>query len=251
MSPGGRLDLRARWIHAAIPLLLIGVEMCYFGSRSLTIEKMWGGIYGAGLVTLIPLVLVQRNLIFRFFSVFLVLIFAICLGVWMNIRYSELDRARHASDLRAALGESQDDDAIVTRIETLDGRRLGAGPILVAERDGEIVAALSLADSATVGDPFRFTLDAVTALRRAAAESRVDDHRSAGPRLHRRALAVLGLAAVISAGLLATAGQAAPKPAFSEGTWVGTGSGTAVPRVRRGCRSPSGGRMTTVEPCIT
>jgi hypothetical protein len=88
-----RLDLMGRWIHAAIPLMLIGVEVCYFGSRSLTYEKMWGGIYGAGIVTLIPMVFMQRNILFRSFSVFMVLIFTLCFGAWMHLRYNELDRS--------------------------------------------------------------------------------------------------------------------------------------------------------------
>ena len=41
--------------------------------------------------------------------------------------------------------------------------RLGAEPLLVAESagDGTLVAALSLADGTVVGDPFRYTLEAV------------------------------------------------------------------------------------------
>ncbi len=44
-----RLSLLARWIHAAVPLLLIFVEICTFGDRTLTVEKLWGAVYGAGL----------------------------------------------------------------------------------------------------------------------------------------------------------------------------------------------------------
>jgi len=87
-----KLDLLARWMHADIPVMLLGVEFCYFGSYSLSVEKMWGGVYGVALVTILPIAFMQRNLIFRSLSVVLVLIFSICLITWMNIRYSELDR---------------------------------------------------------------------------------------------------------------------------------------------------------------
>ena len=87
-----KLDLFGRWMHAAIPVMLILEETFYVGSRSLTVEKMWGGIYGAALVTILPMLFMQRHFIFRSLSVFLIAIFTLCLGTWMNIRYSELDR---------------------------------------------------------------------------------------------------------------------------------------------------------------
>ena len=87
-----KLDLMGRWMHVAIPILLVGVEFCTFGNHGLTIEKMWGGIYGIGLVTLIPMVFMRRNLFFRGLSFVLIAVFAICFGSWMSIRYSELDR---------------------------------------------------------------------------------------------------------------------------------------------------------------
>jgi hypothetical protein len=88
-----RLNLWCRWIHAVVPILLIGVECCTFGNHGLTIEKMWGAIYGIGLVTLIPMVLMQTNLIFRGLSAILMLSFTLCLGAWMVTRYGELDRS--------------------------------------------------------------------------------------------------------------------------------------------------------------
>jgi hypothetical protein len=75
-----RLDLLARWFHAAIPLFLVWVEFVTFGDRGLTIEKMWGAAYGAGLVTLVPLVFMRRGLFFRFLSVFVLLAATLCLG---------------------------------------------------------------------------------------------------------------------------------------------------------------------------
>ncbi len=77
----GRLDLRARWILIALPLLLIGVEFLTFGDRKLTTEKMWAGIYGAGLVTLLPMIFMQKESPFRFLSALIFLLSPICLGM--------------------------------------------------------------------------------------------------------------------------------------------------------------------------
>jgi len=86
-----RLDLMGRWMHAAIPIMLIWLEYCYFSSYSLTVEKMWGGIYGVALVTILPITFMQRGYIFRILSVTEILIFGYCLCTWMSIRYTELD----------------------------------------------------------------------------------------------------------------------------------------------------------------
>ena len=80
-----RLSLLARWIHAAVPLLLIFVEVATFGDRGLTVEKMWGAIYGAGLVTFFPLVFVQRNVAFRILTVIFLFISSIFLVAWGKI----------------------------------------------------------------------------------------------------------------------------------------------------------------------
>jgi hypothetical protein len=122
------------------------------------------------------------------------------------------------------------DEAALGQLATLDGRRLGAAPLLVAEcvGDGEIVAALSLADGTVVGDPFRYTLEAVAQLRRRADQlacgttRRVCARRLLG-RLSARQAAIAG--SVLAAVLIgAAAGQAAPKTALPAGTWVGTGT---------------------------
>src|SRR5437763_16568046 len=47
----------------------------------------------------------------------------------------------------------------------LDDRRAPAGPCLVAEIEGEMVAALSLVTGAAVSDPFRGTADALALLQ--------------------------------------------------------------------------------------
>jgi hypothetical protein len=75
-----KMDLRSRWIHAALPILFIGAELVTFGDRKLTTEKMWAGIYGVGLVTLLPMLFMQKGILFRVFSVFLIFNSEICLG---------------------------------------------------------------------------------------------------------------------------------------------------------------------------
>jgi len=66
-----------------------------------------------------------------------------------------------------------EDDTALIRLAELDSSRLPDGPILAAEVDGELRAALSLADGATVADPFHPTVEIVDLLEtwRAAAES--------------------------------------------------------------------------------
>jgi hypothetical protein len=57
------------------------------------------------------------------------------------------------------------DDAFRIRtLARLDDKRLPAGPFLVAETSGEIVAARSLTTGAVVADPFRLTRDIVAML---------------------------------------------------------------------------------------
>jgi hypothetical protein len=82
-----RLDWMSRWIHAALPILLIWVEFCTFGDRGLTIEKMWGALYGAGLVTLLPMICLRKNFLFRSVSVFILLTMTLSLWVWVKSIY--------------------------------------------------------------------------------------------------------------------------------------------------------------------
>ncbi len=79
------------------------------------------------------------------------------------------------------------DDQALRDLAALESLRLPAGPFLVAEADGDVVAALSLSDGVAIADPFRRTAEHVELLRahgaaRAAAERR---HRGR-PRLARR-----------------------------------------------------------------
>jgi hypothetical protein len=67
---------------------------------------------------------------------------------------------------RAAIGDA----ARIRELALLDDKRTPAGPFLVAELSGEIVAAVSLATGTVVADPFRPTSDAVAMLRLRAAQ---------------------------------------------------------------------------------
>jgi len=75
-----RLDTHARWILVALPILFLGAEYITIGDRKITTEKVWPGIYGVGLVTLIPLVLMRKGLLFRILSAVILLLSPVCLG---------------------------------------------------------------------------------------------------------------------------------------------------------------------------
>lgn len=80
-------------------------------------------------------------------------------------------------DLPAATGltirvGNESDRRAIERLGELDEQDPGDGPHLVADEDGEVVAALSLADGTTVADPFRLTAAWVDLLRIRAAQLR-------------------------------------------------------------------------------
>lgn len=61
-----QLEPAARWFHAVVAILFIGVELFNVGEWRLdTVEKMWGATFAVGLVTLVPLVLVRTGFVFR------------------------------------------------------------------------------------------------------------------------------------------------------------------------------------------
>ncbi|MFL5827775.1 MAG: hypothetical protein ACJ76V_14720 [Thermoleophilaceae bacterium] len=82
-----------------------------------------------------------------------------------------------------------DFDAIV-RLAALDDRRVPSGTVVVAEVDGELVAAVSLAGHA-IADPFRPTADLVSLLELRATQLRAAEAETvpaaANPRLVPRA----------------------------------------------------------------
>src|SRR3954466_548088 len=64
------------------------------------------------------------------------------------------------------------DDAELRRLAVLDSAQPRAGPVIVAQGDGRIDAALSLEDGRTIADPFRPTAGLVDVLRARAARLR-------------------------------------------------------------------------------
>jgi hypothetical protein len=57
------------------------------------------------------------------------------------------------------------DGADLSRLARLENRRLPRGPHLVAEREGEIVAAVPLHGGRAMADPFMLTADLVAMLQ--------------------------------------------------------------------------------------
>jgi hypothetical protein len=79
--------------------------------------------------------------------------------------------------IRAARGS---DGPALARLAALDSAPVPTGHVLVAEADGELVAARSLATGAVIADPFRPTADVVALLTLRS--------RSVEPRAPRRRL---------------------------------------------------------------
>jgi hypothetical protein len=63
-----------------------------------------------------------------------------------------------------------DDAGALARLATLDSAEVPAAPLLVAEVEGELWVALSLADGRSIGDPFRRTAPLLVLLRARAAQ---------------------------------------------------------------------------------
>ena len=75
------------------------------------------------------------------------------------------------------------DAVALARVAELDSAPTPRRPLLVGERGGRLVAALSLADGTAIADPFVLTDDVVALLRMRARQLGEEDRRS------RRALA--------------------------------------------------------------
>jgi hypothetical protein len=97
-----KLSPQARWLHAAVPLLLLIFEFVTIGWREPTLEKIWSGIYAAGLVCFWPLVLAQRAWPFRVATLFLVAIIGLSLVDWAR----EMGKIRHVVLFRRFQGDA-------------------------------------------------------------------------------------------------------------------------------------------------
>ena len=70
-----------------------------------------------------------------------------------------------------------DDACALTRLAELDSASRPADPLLIGERAGEAIAALSLADGAIVANPFVASADVVALLRLRARQLRGEPGR--------------------------------------------------------------------------
>jgi hypothetical protein len=70
-----------------------------------------------------------------------------------------------------------DDHNALARLAALDSAAIPAEPLLVAEMDGELSAALSLRDGTSIADPFLPTADIVALLRAHAAAATATPRR--------------------------------------------------------------------------
>ena len=73
----------------------------------------------------------------------------------------------HSVAVRLARPE---DEGAIRRIASLDGKKAPSGPLLVAEADNEVIAALSIASGEAVADPFRWTSDVVALMEMRAEQ---------------------------------------------------------------------------------
>jgi hypothetical protein len=87
------------------------------------------------------------------------------------------------SHLMAPYGESsltirratRSDERAIERVAQLDSRSIPAGEVLVADVEGEVVAAKPLDGGVAVADPFRPTAEIVSLLEARAREMRAAD----------------------------------------------------------------------------
>jgi hypothetical protein len=77
--------------------------------------------------------------------------------------------------IRAARGS---DGPALRRLAALDSSVVPAGELLVAEADGELVAARAMTSGATIADPFRPSADVVALLQLRAAALHTPVRRS-------------------------------------------------------------------------
>jgi hypothetical protein len=82
-----RLSWMSCWVMVALPLLLVLVEVFTIGDRTLTVEKMWGAIYGAALVSFLPLAFAETGVAFRLLTRIYLIIALVFVGVWGSISY--------------------------------------------------------------------------------------------------------------------------------------------------------------------
>ena len=107
----------------------------------------------------------------------------------------------------------EEDREALRRLAELDSSRVPATPMILAEVDGALLAATSVADGATVADPFAPTAQLVELLRLRAAHLR-GENAPASARGQRRVLpGARRLLGLLGAGDVRLAGEALARPA--------------------------------------
>jgi hypothetical protein len=76
---------------------------------------------------------------------------------------------------------TEDGSSGLRRLAQLDSARAPSGPVLIAEVDGRLQAALPLDGGAPIADPFRRSADLVALLRMRAAQMSGGSGRRRGP----------------------------------------------------------------------
>ena len=74
----------------------------------------------------------------------------------------------HTNDTLTLRRSNAADEPWIERLAALDSSSVPEGILLIAERDGEIVAAVAEDTLETIADPFKRTADVVALLRRHA-----------------------------------------------------------------------------------
>jgi hypothetical protein len=89
----------------------------------------------------------------------------------MSLRSKSLSSSRSGGYESVAVRVAgPEDEAAIRRVAALDCRDAPAGPLLVAEADGEVIAALPIDGGEAVADPFRWTADVVALMKMRAAQ---------------------------------------------------------------------------------
>ncbi len=85
-----------------------------------------------------------------------------------------------------------DDEAAIRRLAALDSAAVPPAPFLLAETEGELLAALSLLSGGAIADPFRRTVHIVAMLRDYASAGAPDGPRERGRGGYRSGRLALG-----------------------------------------------------------
>lgn len=88
------------------------------------------------------------------------------------IDQTQLTTPQRANDTLTIRRARDDDAAPLQRLAELDSSHVPSGLMLVAEQDGELVAAVSIDDCARIADPFRPTAEIAELLAVRARQAR-------------------------------------------------------------------------------